>query len=263
MNLQVIRGTVTGIAYQAGQEIMRYFSQPQKIQTKGSAFDFATEADIVAEQMICDALLTAFPDYHLVGEEGGGKGALADSAEYAWYIDPIDGTSNFASGIPYFSVSIALVDHSGEPLIGVVYNPATSEMFTAARGEGATLNGGAIHVSDNAALDQAMLCSGFPYDRSNPHYNINRWVAFLPLARGLRRFGSAALDLCWVAAGRLDGYWEGPLNKWDFYAGMLIVREAGGRVSDYAGQKPSTHILASNGHLHEQMLSVIAAAGRE
>ncbi|MBZ0293426.1 MAG: inositol monophosphatase [Anaerolineae bacterium] len=261
MNLQVVRGTVTGIAYQAGQEVMRYFNQPHELETKGSAFDFATEADVASERLISDALLAAFPDHHLVGEEGGGRGAPAESAEYFWFVDPIDGTSNFASGIPFFSISIALTDRAGDLLVGVVYNPVAQKVFSAERGQGATLNGQPLQVSGNTALDQAMLCSGFPYDRSNPRYNINRWMAFLPLARGLRRFGSAALELCWVAAGRLDGYWEGPLNYWDYYAGMLIVQEAGGKVSDYAGGKPQAEILASNGHLHDQMLQIIAAAG--
>lgn len=262
MNLQVIRGIITGIAYQAGDEIMRFYDQPHEIHTKSNDYDFATEADHAAEALIAAALLANFPDHHVVGEEGGGRGVPAEEAAYFWYVDPVDGTSNFASNIPFFSVSIALADREKRPLVGVVYNPISREVFSAARGEGATLNGRRLHVSATTTLGQSMLCSGFPYDRSaDPPINLNRWKAFLPQVRGLRRYGSAALELCWVAAGRFDGFWEGPLNYWDYFAGMLMVEEAGGRVTSYEGGQPEANILASNGHLHDVMLRVIAEAG--
>jgi myo-inositol-1(or 4)-monophosphatase len=266
MNLQVFRGIATGIAQQAGAELMLYYNQPHQEQTKQNAFDITTEGDSASEKLIVQALLEHFPDHHIQGEEGGGQGAPAEDAEYFWYIDPIDGTSNFASDIPFFSVSIALADRSGTPLVGVVFSPVWRELYSAARGQGATLNGELLHVSDIRELKSAMLCSGFPYDKAtNPDNNLNRWAAFLPLVRGLRRFGSAALELAWVAAGRLDGYWEGPLNRWDYLAGALLVQEAGGSVTDYQGGNDYLHtgqVVASNGHLHPAMLEIIARSYR-
>lgn len=261
MNLQVIRGIANGIAQQAGMELMLYYNQPHQEYTKQNDFDITTEGDLASEKVIVSKLLENFPDHHIMAEEGGGSGAPAESAEYFWYIDPIDGTSNFASNIPFFSVSIALADREGNPLVGVVFNPVWREVYSAARGHGATLNGRPLQVSAVDTLSKAILCSGFPYDRAtNPDNNLGRWSAFLPLVRGLRRFGSAALELAWLAAGRFDGYWEAPLNRWDYMAGMLLVQEAGGTVTDYQGSPPplNQHIVASNGHLHPAMLEIIS-----
>ncbi len=263
MNLQVIRGIATGIAQQAAMELMLYYQRPHQENIKQNEFDISTEADLASEKVIVAALLENFPDHHILAEEGGGQGAPADEAEYHWHIDPIDGTSNFASGIPYFAVSMALADREGNPQVGVVFNPVSRDVFSAARGYGASLNGVALHVSQTDTLARAMLCSGFPYNRAaNADNNLNRWAAFLPHVRGLRRFGAAALELASVAAGRLDGYWEAPLNSWDYMAGLLLVQEAGGRVTNYAGESDlsSGQILASNTLLHEKMLEVIREA---
>jgi myo-inositol-1(or 4)-monophosphatase len=261
MNLQVIRGTATGIIQQAGAEVMLHFGRPHTEQTKSSVFDIVTEGDQAAERMISAALHEAFPDHHIVGEEGGGMGAPAEAAEYFWYIDPIDGTANFANNIPFFSISMALADRDLNPLVAVVMNPVSREVFSAAAGHGATHNGEPIQVSATDHLNNAIVCSGFPYDPdTHARTNIEPFVAFLPQVRGVRRFGSAALELSFVACGRLDGFWETRLNPWDCLAGMLLVREAGGKVTDYSGSEAGltgAEIVASNGLLHEAMLRVI------
>ena len=184
------------------------------------------------------------------------------AAEYAWYVDPIDGTTNFASNLPFFSVSIALAGRDLVPLVGVVYNPVYGEMFSAARGFGATFNGRPIHVTGTAELSRAVLSTGFSYDRHTAAYNnLAQWEAMLMEARDMRRFGSAALDLAFVAAGRLDGYWERPLHSWDCLAGLLLVEEAGGQTSDYSGGKANLYsgaeVVATNGLLHDRVLAVL------
>ncbi|MBC7870745.1 MAG: inositol monophosphatase, partial [Chitinophagaceae bacterium] len=209
------------------------------------------------------AIKARFPDHHIIGEEGGAMGAPADDSAYTWYIDPLDGTTNFANRIPIFATSIALTDRDMNPIVGVVYNPISGEMFSAAKGFGTTLNDKPIHVSRAETLEQSVLCSGFPYDQAtNPDNNLDEWGRFAVRTRGLRRLGSAALDLCFVAAGRLDGYWEQQLNPWDYLAGQLCVMEAGGIVTDYLNRPLSAankgRILANNGHIHQQMLDVLA-----
>ena len=261
MNLQVIRGTVTGIAHQAGAIVLQHYNQPHLEETKASVFDIVTDADKAPEKLIVDALCEHFPGHHIVGEEGGGMGAPADEADYFWFIDPIDGTINFANNIPFFSISIALTDRDLKPLVGVVLNPVSNELFSAAAGQGATRNGESIHVSAAPMLESAILCTGFPYDvPSQKRINVEPFVEFLSQTRGMRRFGSAALDLSFVACGRLDGWWENRLNPWDCMAGILIVREAGGKVTDYSGGEArldGKELIASNGHLHEAMRAVI------
>jgi myo-inositol-1(or 4)-monophosphatase len=265
MNLQAIRGTATGIAQQAGAEVLVHLDQPHTESTKKSVFDIVTDADKRSEEVIVAALQAAFPDHHIVGEEGGGMGAPADDAEYFWYIDPIDGTSNFANNIPFFSVSIALADRHLNPLVGVVYNPVANELFSAARGFGATRNGEAIQVSATATLEQAILCTGFPYDSvSQRRTNIEAFVELLNITRGVRRFGSVALEMCFVACGRFEGIWEAALSPWDCMAGMLITREAGGKVTNYSGGESGitgAEVVASNGLLHDALLSVIRQHG--
>lgn len=261
------------LARQTGPLLLDYFARPKLgIVIKSTPYDVVTEADKAAEAVIVAALLDAYPEYHIMGEEGGGMGAPAESAEYFWYIDPIDGTTNYANRIPHFAISIALTDRWMQPLVGVVYNPVTDELFSAAKGGGATLNGERITVSQTVDLANSVIATGFPYDRAtNPHNNIAEWLHFLPRTRDLRRFGSAALDLAFVAAGRFDGYWEMHLHPWDYLAGLLCVTEAGGVVTDFAGRNHSTgthqpdaaavgQLVAANPPVHALMLEGLGAA---
>lgn len=256
--------TVTALAHGAGEIVMRHFAAPIPTASKTSRIDIVTAADTEVEAYLVGELRGLFPDHHIVGEEGGGQGAAEIGAAYHWFVDPIDGTVNFASKLPHFCTSIALATADRQPLLGVVYDPTRRELFTAVRGGGAWLNGQPIRVTQTAELVDAVITSGFPYDKhTNPDNNLREWGAFLTRIRGERRLGSAALDLCYVAAGRLDGYWEKDLKTWDVIAGMLIVREAGGTVTDYAGgQNPQREdrgrYVASNGVVHAEMLGVLA-----
>jgi len=258
-----ILGDITAIARSAGEIIMRHFAAPIPTTLKSSRIDVVTAADTEAEACIVSALRARFPDHHIVGEEGGGQGAPAASAPYHWFVDPIDGTVNFASKLPHFCTSIALATPDRQPLLGVVYDPTRREMFTAVRGGGAWLDGRPLGVTQTAELIDAVITSGFPYDKhTNPDNNLKEWTAFLSLIRGERRLGSAALDLCYVAAGRLDGYWENDLKPWDVMAGMLIAREAGATVTDYQGgpnpqRLDKGRLVASNGRIHAAMLQVL------
>jgi myo-inositol-1(or 4)-monophosphatase len=257
---------IAAIARQAGEIILRHYAAPIPTTLKSSRIDIVTAADTEAEASIVAALRTRFPDHHIVGEEGGGQGAPAATAAYHWYVDPIDGTVNFASKLPHFCTSIALATADREPLLGVVLDPTRGELFTAVRGGGARLNGQPIRVSATAELIDAVVTTGFPYDKhTNPDNNLKEWAAFLRRIRGERRLGSAALDLCYVACGRVDGYWEKDLKTWDVMAGMLIAREAGGRVTDYAGGDHPQRLergryVASNGRVHAEMLEVLKSA---
>lgn len=257
---------VTAIAHGAGEIVMRHFAAPIPTTSKTSRIDIVTAADTEAEAYIVGELARLFPGHHIVGEEGGGQGAEAGGAAYHWFVDPIDGTVNFASKLPHFCTSIALATADREPLLGVVYDPTRRELFTAARGGGAWLNGRRIHVTTTGELADAVITSGFPYDKhTNPDNNLKEWGAFLTKIRGERRLGSAALDLCYVGAGRLDGYWEKDLKLYDVMAGMLIVREAGGVVTDYVGggwpqREDRGRYVASNGFVHAEMLGVLAGA---
>lgn len=266
MELQPIRAIASHIAREAGTALMKTFDQPHQQTTKRTVTDIVTEGDTASETVILEGLRQHFPDHHIISEEGGGAGsgsAPADQAEYFWYIDPLDGTSNYASNIPMFSVSMGLADRNMHPLVAVVYDPFSDELYSAARGEGTTLNGRPVRVSSTPELQQAMLCSGFPYDgATNPDNNLKEWAAFTVRTRGLRRFGSVALEMSYIAAGRLDGLWEQWLNPWDIMAGILLVREAGGTVTDYAGNESDRiyhgrQIVASNGLLQPAMLGLL------
>lgn len=265
MNMQDARATAETIARTAGDTLMQYWLQPLAVETKRNIYDLVTDGDRASEAVIVAALREAFPDHHIVSEEGGGTDLSAREADYFWYIDPVDGTTNFAHNLPYFSVSIALADRERRPQAGVVFNPVTGELFSAARGHGATLNGQPIHVAPTESLDQALLTTGFPTDKQAALDLIPQWQAMLVRTRDLRRFGSAALDLCYVAAGRLDGFWENGINAWDVLGGIIIVEEAGGRVSDYAGGTAQLYtgkqVLATNGRIHDAVLEVINQAG--
>lgn len=254
---------VSDLARHAGEIMLRHFAAPIPTTSKSSRIDIVTAADTEVEAYLVNALRRLVPDHHIVGEEGGGQGAPAADAAYHWFVDPIDGTVNFASKLPHFCTSIALATADRRPLLGLVYDPTRRELFTATSGGGARLNGQALRVTQTNELVDAVITSGFPYDKhTNPDNNLREWSAFLTRIRGERRLGSAALDLCYVAAGRLDGYWEKDLKPYDTMAGLLIVREAGGVVTDYAGgewpqRADRGRYVASNGKLHPAMLDVL------
>ncbi|MCP5067831.1 MAG: inositol monophosphatase, partial [bacterium] len=229
-----------------------------EIETKSAAVDLVTDVDRACEALIVDGITAARPGDAILAEEGSGidqPGALL-----RWIIDPLDGTTNYAHAYPRFCVSIGIF-RNAEPWIGVVYDPLLDELYEAVRGEGALCNGEPLRVSPERDLSRGLLATGFAYDRRKSEQdNITQFAAFLKAARALRRDGSAALDLCYVAAGRLDGYWEFKLQPWDVAAGCLIVEEAGGRTSDAEGG--ASHwsgraVVASNGALHEAMLDVL------
>ncbi len=265
-NLAELLPVVAALAEKAGEIAMRHFAEPIPTTAKTSRIDIVTAADTEVETFLVGELARLFPGHHIVGEEGGGQGAPAEGAAYHWFVDPIDGTVNFASKLPHFCTSIALATADRQPLLGVVYDPTRRELFAAVRGGGATLNGRPLRVTRTAELIDAVIVSGFPYDKhTNPDNNLREWAAFLVKIRGERRLGSAALDFCYVGAGRLDGYWEKDLKPYDAMAGMLVAREAGGVVTDYAGGEFPQRLdrgryVASNGLLHRQMLGVLAAA---
>jgi len=267
MDLSSTLEQVSAIARDAGDIILRHFAAPIPVVTKTSRIDVVTVADREAETFIARELLRRFPGHHVLGEEHGHQGAPASTAPYHWHVDPIDGTVNFASKLPHFCTSIAMTTPDRQPLLGVVYDPNRRELFTATKGGGAWLNGRRLEVSKTNELIDAVVSSGFPYDKqTNPDNNLREWAAFLPRIRGERRLGSAALDLCYVASGRLDGYWEKSLNPYDVMAGLLLVREAGGTVTDYRGQpNPQQvdrgHYVASNTLLHPAMLEVLRSIG--
>lgn len=261
MNLKAIQAVAEQAALHAGTVLRPLFDQPHEEQTKSNIYDVVTEGDLAAEAAILPLLRDAFPEFGIVSEEGGG---FEGSGEYAWHIDPIDGTTNFANNIPFFSVSIALADRQLNPVVGVVYMPILNEMFSAAHGHGATLNGKPIHVSGLGELSRAVMASGFPTTRHTlPEElnNVRHWREMLWRVRDLRRFGSAALDLSYVACGRLDGFWERHIHSWDVLAGICLVREAGGTVTDYAGgvgkAVTGAEVIASNALLHAEMLAVL------
>jgi myo-inositol-1(or 4)-monophosphatase len=251
------------IAQSAGALLREHFARPRKALNKSSVIDLVTEADKQSEALIVSHLREIFPAHQIVGEEGGAYAQEGETADYRWFVDPLDGTTNFAHGLPIFSVSMALTGSDGKPVLAVVYDPTRDETFAAAKGLGATLNDQAIQVSETESLGAALVISGFPYDKwTTTENNLENWSNFVVRTQGERRLGSAALDLCYVAAGRADGYWEGKLHQWDMMAGALIVTEAGGRVTDYEGgtdlyglKRP--FLVSSNGHIHEEMLEVI------
>jgi myo-inositol-1(or 4)-monophosphatase len=243
----------------AGDVQMAQFGQVIRVDKKG-AIDLVTEVDLAVEREFRELIAKRFPDHHVLAEEMGGSAAVP--AGPCWIFDPIDGTTNYAHGLPIFCSSLAL-EIDGVPEVAAVYDPTRRELFTAERGVGAFLNGQPLRVSQADQLIDAMLVTGFPYD---VHARVNEIVglfgAFVAHARAVRRLGSAALDLCYVAAGRMDGFWESDLKAWDIAGGALIVAEAGGRVTGMDGSAFASrggHVLASNGRLHDAMLAVIRA----
>lgn len=249
--------TAIHAARQAGKVLSRYARDGFRIENK-SAIDLVTEADHAAEQCVINVILASYPDHAFLAEERGRIGQ--SHSPYLWIIDPLDGTTNFAHGFPTYCVSIGL-EYKEECVLGVVYDPTRDELFSATRGGGARVNDQPIHVSQTAQLDKALLVTGFAYNiRETPNNNLDHFARFALRVQGLRRTGSAALDMCYVAAGRFDGFWEVKLNAWDMAAGVVILREAGGKVTDFSGQSHSLYgqeLVASNGRLHDSMVSVI------
>jgi myo-inositol-1(or 4)-monophosphatase len=246
-------------ACEAGELLREHFGRIRHVEFKSSAIDPVTEADKGSEALIASRLLAAFPSDEMLGEEGTGRDTYLN-AERLWIVDPLDGTTNFLHGYPVFCVSIALVV-AGEPAVGVIYDPLREELFTALRGGGAKLNGHAMQVSDTDALIRAMIATGFAYDLRWRAENLPYWERFIDETQAVRRDGSAALDLAYVACGRFDGYWERGVAPWDIAAAALMLAEAGGEITGYQGQPfdPfSREIVASNGQLHAEMLRVIA-----
>lgn len=244
------------IAQAAGRLLLAEFDRPPSIAYKSEA-DIITEADQKSEEFIVERLRTFFPQHRVVAEEGSQR---EGGSEYCWYVDPLDGTTNFAHGYRLFCVSLALV-RGEEILVGVVYDPVHGEMFHAVQGEGAWLNQRRIQVSAVPRLSESLVATGFPTRKRHRHPNVFYFQRFTMLTHGVRRDGSAALDLCYVACGRFDGFWELNLNPWDTAAGVLLVREAGGLVTDFRGQPyrlACQEILASNPHIHGEMQQVLA-----
>jgi len=243
-------------ALKAGRMLREDIHGLREIIYKGD-IDLVTEMDIRSERTIVEMLRVAFPDHGVVAEE---ETKLSNASGYTWTIDPLDGTTNYAHGYPCFAVSIAL-KHEDDVILGVVYDPMRDELFTAQKGLGAYLNGDQIKVSKVGTLIKSLLATGFPYDRKvSDKNNLNYFYGLLMASQEVRRDGSAALDLCYVAAGRLDGFWELKLKPWDVAAGSLVVKEAGGVVSDLSGNRFDMHaeeILASNGRIHRQMIEVL------
>lgn len=240
------------IAREAGALLMQFFDRNIKIEYKGDA-DLVTAADRKSEALIRERIRETWPGHDVLGEEEG----LRDTgSEFRWYVDPLDGTTNFAHSFPVFCVSMALQDKSGM-LAGVCYDPTRSELFAAQRGKGATLNDRPIHVSKTARLAESLVGTGFPSHKRHKNPNIHFYHQITLRSHGVRRAGSAALDLCYVACGRMDGFWEFNLNPWDTAAGVLMVEEAGGRVTDFSGgpfQINSRETLASNGVIHDELM---------
>ncbi|MBP6015199.1 MAG: inositol monophosphatase [Candidatus Promineofilum sp.] len=253
------------IAREAGALLMDGFGREKRIERKSSALDWVTQFDKASEELIVGRLREAFPDHGLVGEEGTDIG---DGQGYRWYVDPLDGTTNYAHEFPVFCVSMSLY-YDGAPVLGVIFDPVLNECFTAIAGEGAWLETAkgrqTMRVSKETDFVGALLATGFPYDvHTSAENNLDYFRAFVLRAQGIRRAGSAALDMAYVAAGRLDGYWEFKVFCWDVSAAILMVMEAGGQVTFLDGQ-PITlerqfNVLASNGHLHPAMLAVIGEA---
>jgi myo-inositol-1(or 4)-monophosphatase len=249
-------------ARSAGKLLREALGGARRIRYKGSPTNLVTEMDQRSEELIVGRLREAFPDHAVLAEESG---ARAGHSEYRWHVDPLDGTTNYAHGLPIYSVSIAL-ERAGTVELGVAYDPSRDECFVAERGRGASLNGEPLRVSATEALGESLLVTGFPNDiRTARATNLPEYAALALRARAVRRLGSAVLDLCYVAAGRFDGYWEQTLGPWDMAAGGLMVLEAGGRVTDVHGgpwrlQGPG--VLATNGLVHAAVLDALAEVGR-
>ncbi|MBS1826388.1 MAG: inositol monophosphatase [Acidobacteria bacterium] len=242
------------IARESGALLSHFLERRIGFELKGD-FDLVTEADRASERLIVERLRSWFPSHGIVAEEGGGHDG---TSEYRWYVDPLDGTTNFAHSYPVFNVTLAL-EHAGQMLCGVIFDPVRQEMFTAERGAGAYLNNRRISVSKTSTLADTLVSTGFPSRKRHLNYNVHFYHQLAMGTHGVRRGGAAAIDLAYVACGRLDAFWEFTLNPWDMAAGMLMVEEAGGRTSDMHGgpmHLRSPHVVADNGHVHDELIEL-------
>ena len=240
---------------EAGKVLKEHIDTDFKVYKKGIV-NLVTEVDLMAEKAILERIRRSFPDHQILSEE---KGSMAGDAGYCWVVDPLDGTTNYAHRYPIFCVSIAL-EHDGKTILGIVYNPVSGETFTAERGKGAFLNGEKIRVSSAGSLIESLLCTGFSYERDKVRSNLELFNKACMRAQAVRRDGSAALDLCFVACGRFDGFWELTLHPWDIAAGKLIIEEAGGCVTDIRGGPCTNYepaIIASNGRIHSAIVDLV------
>jgi myo-inositol-1(or 4)-monophosphatase len=252
--------TSAEIAREAGALLTTYFERRVAVELKGE-YDLVTEADRASERLVIDRLRSHFPAHSIIAEEGGGH---SGSSEYCWYVDPLDGTTNFAHGFPMYNVTMAL-EQSGELIAGVIFDPTRNEMFASERGSGAYLNNRRIRVSKVDRVGDSLVATGFPSRKRHLNVNVHFYYQLAMQTHGVRRAGSAALDLAYVASGRLDGFWEFGLNPWDMAAGILVVTEAGGKCSDMHGgpvDLRGPHLLADNGAIHEEILGVFGEVFR-
>ena len=243
--------TAADIAREAGALLATMFERRVAIESKGE-FDLVTEADRASERLVVERLSTHFPSHAIVAEEGGGH---ESASGFRWYVDPLDGTTNFAHGFPMFNVTMAL-ESQGELIAGVIFDPIRNELFTAERGSGAYLNHRRIRVSQAKRLEESLLATGFPSRKRHLNLNVHFYHQVAMMTHGVRRCGSAAIDLAYVACGRLDGFWEFGLNPWDMAAGRLIVAEAGGKYSGMHGEPHELRgpdVLVDNGLIHEEL----------
>ncbi len=254
--MEIFKAFAIAMSHEAGAILKERFGSRLTVDYKG-AIDLVTEADRLSEERIKSRIQGNFPDHGILAEESS---EIEGHSEYRWIIDPLDGTTNYAHGYPAFCVSIAL-EKAGNVVLGVVFNPMLNETFVAEAGRGAFLNGERLGVSATASVSSGLFATGFPYDlRENPNNNVNYFVTMSRRAQAIRRAGSAALELAYTAAGRFDGFWELRLKPWDTAAGCLMVKEAGGRVSDLNGKEHALDapaVVASNGILHPEMLSIL------
>lgn len=257
----------SGIAREAGVLLLSYLKRGVKTEYKGNTgVDLVTEADRSSEKLIVERLRAAFPNHDIIGEEG--TRTSSGAGEYRWYVDPLDGTTNFAHGFPVFCVSLGLEqvlsgnDKQAQLIAGVIYDPTRDELFTVERGRGAKLNGVPIHVSRTKRLGESLIATGFPSKKRHENPNIHFYQEITLHSHGVRRAGAAALDLAYTACGRFDGYWEFNLNPWDVSAGILLVEEAGGKVTQFNGDpfqlRTPREILASNGVIHRELIDRFA-----
>ncbi len=256
IDFERVKYFTVNMAKEAGAILLRHFGHIKNLEFKGE-IDLLTEADTESEAYIISSIKKNYPDHSILAEESGAKESDSD---FSWFVDPLDGTTNFAHGYPFFCTSICLA-FKEEPVLGVILNPIARELFIAEKGGGATLNGNKIVVSKNDQVIRSLLITGFPYKLTEKaDDNLNRLRKVISKAQAFRRDGSAALDLCYIASGRADGFWEPKLNAWDIAAGSLMVTEAGGKVSDYSGGPLDLYgneILATNGLIHDQLIEIL------